>query len=174
MSSDDLVVVGRLGRPHGIAGDIRVRPTGPTLATLVAGDAVTAQGPAGRRPLELRTVRSLGDGLVIGFAGIETREKVAPLVNHTLAVAPDRLVTLAAPDEFYVRDLMGCAVLVGDRLLGTVSDVIEGTANDALIVTAPDGAEATLVPFTHDAITAIDMTERMLRVRTDLFGGGDA
>ena len=55
MTADDLVVVGRIGRPHGLAGEMRVIPTGATLLTLCPGDQVVlaGAGAGSRRAAEI-------------------------------------------------------------------------------------------------------------------------
>jgi ribosomal 30S subunit maturation factor RimM len=67
-----------------------------------------------------------------------------------------------------VRDLVGCQVLLGERALGPVTDVVPGPANDALEVAAVGGA--VLVPFTADAVRDLDVPGGRIVLRPDLFG----
>ncbi len=173
VSDGDLVIIGRLGRTHGIAGELRARATGPTLATIAVGSEVIVDVASTRRSLRLSSLRDSGGDFLLCFHGITSKEAAAELVNATLAVAPDSLRALDADDEFYVRDLIGCRVWVGAHELGEVTDVSEGTANDALVVTTADD-EARLVPFTHDAVEVLDVPGRRIVIRADLFGGDDA
>lgn len=171
----DAIVIGTLGRPHGIRGELRAVPTGPTLAALAPGAVVDVTLPDGTvRALTLTALRSGSGALLVCFREASDRTEAAALTRGVLRVDSGALGTLSDPDEFYVRDLLGCAVVLvpGDRPLGRVTGVHEGAANDSLEVT-DDAQVVTLVPFTHDAVVAFDRETRRMAVRADLFGGGD-
>ena len=171
MPSHDLVVVGRIGRPHGLAGEMRATATGATLATLRPGDQVVLAGAAAgnAREVELVTLRSVDRGVLIRLRDVDVREDAQALTGATISVSTDRLAELAEVDEFYVRDLVGCVVCAGDVVLGPVTDVYPGAANDALVVTS-DVGEQVLIPFTKDAVTDLDLPGRRVVIRPDLFG----
>ena len=171
MAASDLVVIGRIGRPHGLGGEMYATPTGATLATLGTGDLVQlveAGGGSGRE-VQIAALRAVTRGVLLRLHGVETREVVQTLTGATIAVAHHRLADLAAADEFYVRDLVGCVVSAGDTVLGPVVEVYPGAANDALVVATEDGAQI-LVPFTKDAVLDLDLSGRRVVIRADLFG----
>ncbi|MGD9696924.1 MAG: ribosome maturation factor RimM [Thermoleophilia bacterium] len=164
----DLILIGELGRPHGVRGGIRARATGATLATLRAGDEVELR-PRGGAPRTLRLAALGGDGdrPILAFDGVPTREAAAELVGATIHVDAGRVAPIRDPDTFYVTDLIGCAVLLGDRPVGKVAEVQAAPANDVIAVDGPDGR--LLVPFTADAVVAVDLRARRIAVRADLF-----
>lgn len=174
----DEVIIGDLGRPHGVVGLLHAYPTGPTLPGLAAGEQVSARLRDGsRRNLTLAEVLQRADGLLLRFREADSREAAAALVGGVLTVAERRLAPLADDDEFFVRDLIGYGVVLvpGGEPLGAVTQVFPGAANDSLEVRDGEGAgEPALVPFTHDAIVRVDRPARTLHVRADLFGGGQA
>ncbi len=174
--ADGHVVIGELGRPHGIVGEMRAYPTGPTFEGLAAGTPVVAHLRSGeRRPLTLESVRPGAEALIVRFREAETREAAVELVGGLVEIPQSELPTISDPEEFYVRDLIGCSVVLSPSgaPLGTITEVHSGSANDSFSVTAEDG-EVVLVPFTHDAIVEMDMTARLMAVREDLFGGRDS
>jgi 16S rRNA processing protein RimM len=166
--AEPAVVIGLVGRPHGVHGSVRVRATGPTLATLAAGESVEVRPPAGEpRRLALAARGGTDERPILTFAGVASREDAAALAGATIAVEPERVAPLEDPDTFYVRDLVGCEVLLGERPAGRVTRVHAAPANDVLEVAAPDGP--LLVPFTADAISDLDLDARRIVVRPDLF-----
>lgn len=172
-TAQDPIVIGRIGRPHGVLGELRVVPTGATLGDIAAGERLLVAGPdVEPRTVRVEASRVVSRGVLMRFEGVATREDAAALTGATVSVSSERLRALDAPDEFYVRDLVGCAV-VADAPLGTVVDVYAGAANDALVVVDARGAQI-LVPFTKDAIVALDVSARLVRIRADLLGPGDA
>jgi 16S rRNA processing protein RimM len=164
------VVIGVIGRPHGVRGAVRATATGATLATLAAGDAVEARaGDAPPRRLVLAARAGTPERPILTFDGIDTRAEAASLTGAEIRVAEDRLAPLPDDDTFFVGDLVGCDVLVGGRVAGRVTAVLEAPANDVLEVSGRDGA--LLVPFTGDAVISVDPAARRIEVRDDLFEG---
>lgn len=165
----DEVVVGEVARPHGVRGAVRVRPTGPTLAGLRPGDAVVLALADGTRAPAV--IASLGDGgpggMILTLRGVATRDDVEAFRGALIRIPAERLPPTDA-DEFYVRDLLGCRVLIGDRPLGEVAAVHPGPANDVLEVRPDHLGPAVLVPFTRDAVTDLDVRGRRVVVREGL------
>ena len=163
------VVIGTIGRPHGTRGAVHARPSGPTLATLAPGDVVEAR-PREGEPRRLVVVERSGmdSGPILAFEGVVDREGASVLTGAVIAVEGERVRGLDDPDTFFVRDLVGCQVLLGERPLGPVTDVVSGPANDALQVASSGGP--VLAPFTADAVTELDVPGRRIVLRPDLFG----
>jgi 16S rRNA processing protein RimM len=174
----EAVVIGRIGRPHGVRGAVRARPSGRTLAEIAVGESLEVR-PAGGPPRTLVLAARAGtpDGPILTFDGVASREDAAALTGAELAVPRERVPPVDDPDTFLVRDLVGCRVLVGDRPIGEVREVFTGPANDVLEVVSPAGdADAAagaggppvLIPFTADAVVELDVPGRRIVVRPDL------
>ena len=160
-------MIGQVLRPHGVRGAVRARATGPTLEALELGTEVEvgpADGP--RRRLAIETRSAAPPGLILRFAGVGTREQAKELAGQPIQAPEGLLPALEDPDTLYVRELVGYAVAAGGRELGLVRDVIPGPANDVLEVAGEGGP--LLVPFTADAVVAIDRARRRLTLRPDL------
>ncbi len=170
---DDTVIVGTIGKPHGIRGELRAYPTGPTLDSLARGARVMLTAPAGERVLTIEALRDAGSHRLIRFREITDRDGAAAVVGATLVVDAVDLADLGDDDEYYVRDLIGCRVIdEDDTPIGTVREVHDGAANPAVEVDLA-GGESLLLPFTHDAVANVDLGGRRLIVRRGLLGGGD-
>jgi 16S rRNA processing protein RimM len=131
-------------------------------------------GADGRdRTLEVAARRDAPPDVLLRFAGVDGREGAETLAGGLLRVPASRLPRDPDPDVVFVRDLVGCRVLMGDRDLGTVADVLARPANDVLEVARP-GAPAVLVPFTRDAVVDLDVPGRRIVVRRDLLDPGAA
>lgn len=161
------VAIARLGRPHGVRGAITAHADGPTLGTLATGEAVTVRVGGRDRALVLSDRRGEAPKAILAFEGVESREEASALTGGTLLVHASRLPASGDPDTFYVRDLLGFEVRDGHRLVGTVRDVLPGPANDALLV-RDDAGEEILLPFTRDAVTAIDLARGLVTLREGL------
>jgi 16S rRNA processing protein RimM len=171
MGDGPLVLVGRIGRPHGVTGEMKAYATGATLPGIRPGERVAVGDD--ECPMRVDALRSAGRALLMRLEGVSDRAAAAALTGAALRVEQTRLAPLGAPDEFYVRDLIGCEVRVGQGVLGTVADVHEGFANDALVVRR-DGRGDLLIPFTHDAVLGVDLPGRRVDVRDGLLPADEA
>lgn len=170
------VVIGELGRAHGVTGELRGYATGRTLATLALGASVNARRRDGTEIRLTLVDRRDGPGaLILRFGEVHDRDAAARLTGAVLSVPEASLPQLEEPDEFFVRDLIGYTVRLAPSgaELGRVVAVHDGAANDALEVDRHE-APPLLIPFTHDAIVHLDVAGRTMDVRDSLFGGHDA
>jgi 16S rRNA processing protein RimM len=145
----DRVVVGRVGRPHGLDGAFVVEDASDDARWFAVGARLIADGAEAEVVLARR-----GGG---GRRVIRLDRDVAR--GATLEVSKDALPTTAA-DEYYVFQLVGLDVVEeGGRELGRVVAVEPGVANDAL---ALDGG--LLLPLVGDCVRGIDLEARRILV----------
>ena len=157
------VIVGRIGRPHGIRGEvvIGVRTDEPDLrfavgATLDATER--ADEPAGGAQLTVVAARWHSGQLLVAFAGVTDRTAAAELTGRWLTVDASQLPEIGDPDEFRDHELIGLSVrtCAGDPV-GVVADVLH-YGQDLLVVRRTDGQEGeSLVPFVKAIVPEIDV-----------------
>jgi 16S rRNA processing protein RimM len=120
--TDELVVVGRVGKPHGVDGSFFVDGASDAPERFAAGATLLVDG----EPAQVAaTKRGAGGRLVI---------KLDRPVSRGAALAVRR-ADLPEPgeDTYYVFQLVGLAVEEeGGRALGTVIEVDNGPANDSI------------------------------------------
>lgn len=146
--------VGRVGRPHGLRGEVavQVRTDFPEQRFTVGAHL---RGDTGRT-LTVETVRPHGGALLVRFAGVVDRDAAAELCGLLLTVDATALPDLDDPDEFYDHQLEGLAAVGSDgAALGTVREVVHAPASD-LLVLETDRGEA-LVPFVRAIVLEVDL-----------------
>ena len=162
------VVVGRIGRPHGIRGEvvIGVRTDEPDLrfavgaildARSTSDDAGPENGAGGER-LTVASVRWHSGQLLVAFAGITDRTAAAELTGSWLSVDSSQLPDTGDPDEFRDYELIGLSVrtCAGDPV-GVVTDVLH-YGQDLLVVRRADGpGDECLVPFVKAIVPEVDI-----------------
>lgn len=156
------VVVGRIGKPHGIRGEVtvEVRSDEPDLR-FAAGAVLDVLAPQGStapwRTLTVRASRWHQSTLLVAFEEWSDRNVAETARGLLLQVTLDPTVAPADPDEFYDHQLVGLAVrnLEGEAI-GTVTGLVHGAAQDLLGVEAVDG-RATLVPFVRALVPDVDV-----------------
>ncbi len=162
-STPDTVVVGRIGRPHGVRGEVtvEVRTDDPDLRFVVG--AVLATDPAERGPVTITGRRWHREVLLLTVQGIETREDAETLRDTELLVDVADLPPLEDPESFYDHQLVGLAARLADgTALGEVTSVRHEGA-DLLVLQAADGREL-LIPFVTAIVPTVDVAGGFLVV----------
>lgn len=152
-----LIVVGRIGRPQGIKGEVTVEVRTDDPDDRFADGAVLRTDPAERGPLTVEGARQQGKYFVVAFAGVPDRN-AAELLRDTLLLVPIAdLPPLADDDEYYDSQLVGLTAQLDDgSALGEVADVLHLPGGDVLVVRRPSGTEA-LVPFVRAIVPTVDL-----------------
>jgi 16S rRNA processing protein RimM len=135
------VAVGRVGRPHGLAGAFVVERPSDDPARFATGATVYAD----REPALVVESRRSGGRLVVRLDRDVPRGTALELPASELPPAGD--------DSYYVFELVGLAVVAEDgRELGRVQDVVPGVANDVLEL---EGGVA--LPMVEECVLAVDL-----------------
>ena len=163
-ASPEPLEAGRVGRAHGLDGSFYVTGARPRLLT--EGGEVTVAGRT------CRIVRRAGveQRPILRLRGVEDRSAAEALRGAPLMVVPAQAPVLGA-GEWWAHELEGCAVLDGERLLGTVCGLLELPSCEVLEVRREDGREL-LVPMVRDAIRHVDIPAGRIDVSIDFLGDG--
>lgn len=157
-----LVLVGRIGRPHGIRGEVILDSADLTPNDLHAVKRFQWRGRTGEtRELVLRTARPAHDRVLLGFDGIQSREQASELTLGQLW-ADDALLPDAGPGQAYQFQLIGLKVMEADgRDLGVIESVIQTGAHAVYIV---QGARELLIPATEQVVRNVDLAGGVITV----------
>ena len=154
--SFDTVVVGRIGRPHGVRGDVtvEVRTDDPDLR-FVPG-AVLRTDPADRGPVTITGVHWHSGTLLLRLEGVDSRADAEAVRNTELLVDVADLPEIEDPDSYYDHQLVGLRARLPDgAVLGEVT-AVRHEAQDLLVVRTSDGDEH-LIPFVAAIVPSVDL-----------------
>ncbi|MGK2309333.1 ribosome maturation factor RimM [Cutibacterium sp. V947] len=149
------VVVGRVGRAHGLRGDVvvEVRTDEPDERFDV-GAMVRIEGT--RRELTVVRSRWAKDSLIVAFKEVADRNGAEELRGSVLVVDVGADEEPADPEEFWDRQLRGLAVVdETGRVRGTVKDVLHMPAQDVLAIDV--NGEEHLVPLVRQLVPTVDV-----------------
>lgn len=154
------VVVGRIGRPHGIRGEVTVEVrTDEPDERFAPGAVLFVDTPAGR--LVVERVHWHSGRLLVTFDGVTDRNDAEALRGLLLEVDRDDAASPDDPEEFYDSALVGCAVITSTGLeVGTVTEVAHLPAQDLLVVEGALGE--VLVPFVAPIVPEVDVAARRI------------
>jgi 16S rRNA processing protein RimM len=151
------LVVGRVGKPHGVNGAVTVdvRTDDPD-ARFAPGSSLRTD-PVERGPLTVTAVHPRSGGLVLAFEGVGSREGAEALRGTVLVVDSAELPPIDAADEWYDHELVGLAAVdTAGTVLGSVADVVHSAGSDLLVVRDADEREH-LVPFVREMVPTVDV-----------------
>lgn len=160
---DDLVLVGRVARPHGIRGHVFVNPeTDFVDERFVPGASMWTRSDRGEEQLTIVAARVQNGRPVVAFDGFASIDDVERLAGLELRVPEETLRPLDA-GAYYQHQLVGCAVgTTAGEPVGVVKRVDGGTAATVLAV---DGARGEiLIPFASDICKEVDIAARRITI----------
>jgi 16S rRNA processing protein RimM len=149
LPADELVRVGRVGRPHGLDGAFLVEDASDDPRRFEVGSTLLVNG----EQAAIVVARRAGGG--------RPAIKLDRPVERGAELAVRR-EDLPPPDEgsYYVSDLVGLEVVEeGGTRLGVVSDVLPGVANDVLELDT-----GLLLPLVEDCVREVQLAQRRVLV----------
>ena len=153
------LLVGRIGRAHGILGEatIEVRTDDPD-ARFAIGQKLQTDGHG---DLTITSGRVHNGILLLGFAGFSDRNQIEKLRDTILYAQVDINEVREDEDDYHVLQIIGCQAFLGDEtLFGEVTDVINLPGQDLLAIKTTSG-EA-LIPFVRQLVPVVDVKNRRL------------
>jgi 16S rRNA processing protein RimM len=161
------LVVGRVAKAHGIAGEVVVDiRTDDPAARFVAGETLRGKPSRGgvERPFVLESVREHGGRLLVRLSGIGDRDAADALRGTLFLVDVADLPPIDDPDEYYDHQLEGLTVrTVGGDEVGVTTEVLHTPAGELLAVKRSSGAEL-LVPFVSAIVTSVSLTDGVVQI----------
>jgi len=160
---DDMAVVGRVARPHGLRGDVVVNPETDFIGERFRPGATLWTRSGGREEeLTIASARVQNGRPVIGFEGLSSIEAVERLAGLELRV-PEASLQPLEPGRYYEHQLVGCSVeTTQGAAVGAVVRVDSGAGGSRLVV---DGARGEiLVPLAADICVDVDVAARRIRI----------
>ncbi|WFE30815.1 ribosome maturation factor RimM [Solwaraspora sp. WMMD791] len=179
-----MLIVGRIGRPHGIRGEVTVevrtdepeirfavgsvlttdstavRPAPPAAAPSSGADGASPDGAVRFEVpsrLTIESVRWHQGRPLVQFAGVGDRDVAEALRGVLLCVDSAEVDDPDDPDEFRDHQLVGLTAVAPDgQTLGQVTRIDHAPASDLLVLRRPDGRSA-LVPFVRSIVPEVDL-----------------
>jgi 16S rRNA processing protein RimM len=163
MEWEDMVLVGRVARPHGVRGQVIVNPeTDFVEDRFASGATLWTRSDRGEEALTITSARVQNGRPVVGFVGFSSIEEVERLAGLELRV-PEEALQVLGDDRYYHHQLVGCVVeTASGECVGEVTRVDGGAGGSLLSVRGPRGE--VLIPFARHICVEIDVAARRIRI----------
>jgi 16S rRNA processing protein RimM len=150
------LVVGRIGRPHGLRGEVTVDVRTDDPDDRFAPGTVLATDPAAAGPLVIEQARWHSGTLLVRFEGSDDRTTAEQLRGTVLVIDSAELPPTDDPEEFRDHELIGLSVVTVEGAEVGVLREIRHFGQDLLVIKRPVGDEA-LVPFVEALVPEVDV-----------------
>ncbi|MBF0481508.1 MAG: 16S rRNA processing protein RimM [Desulfovibrionaceae bacterium] len=178
----DLLVVGRVGKPHGLKGELKVVSLADSpfafleLKRLYLRQGAGAQGkaaakapavPGPARPVAVLSARVHADTAILALEGTGDRDQAEALRGLEILAARRDLPDYD-PGDVYIKDILGSQVFTGESWeeaapLGTLDGLFEAPAQEIWVIKTPGGREV-LFPATPEFTRDLDVAGRRVLI----------
>jgi 16S rRNA processing protein RimM len=159
--SSKMIVVGRIGRPHGVIGWLKLNSFTDPPENIFAYPDWFIEKNGHWSPIEPLDHEIRINIFLIKLPDCNTPEQASLYTNINIAVSREQLALLP-PDEHYWTDLEGLTVINCQGVeLGKVDHLLSTGANDVLVV---KGQTETLIPYIKSAVLSVDLEQQKIMV----------
>lgn len=160
----ELIAIGKIEKPIGIRGEVRVRSLSDVPGRFEGLTQVTLVSPSGRTLVTgVTRMRGNEHSYVLGFEAFTTPEEAAVFRGGLIKIPRDQVPPLPA-GQYYEFDLIGMTVLdETGLLLGTLEEVLE-TASNHVFMVRREGREI-LIPAIKNVVSSVDVETRTMTIR---------
>jgi 16S rRNA processing protein RimM len=157
------LVIGRIVRPHGIAGEVKVQLASEYEGALDASHVKTVYLNDMDPAVRVKRCRVTPEGLLLLLDGVPDRNAADLQRGKTIALEAKSLPKLPE-GEYYAHDLVGMRVKTIDGVdLGELVEVLATGSNDVYVVRSADDTEL-LLPAIDSCVKVIDFDTETVSV----------
>jgi 16S rRNA processing protein RimM len=159
----DLIAIGRISKPVGTRGEVKVLPftdDKQRFATLrsvwVGQDETTA------KQRDILTVRMDTEHVIVNLDGIQTMNEAEEVRDNYLFVPKEQVLKLPI-GSYFVDDVIGCEVVTEEqKKVGLVTDLLSLPANDVWVVW--NGDKEILIPAVKEIVRQVDVEKKRITI----------
>ena len=160
----DKLAVGIVRTSHGVQGYVKVKSYSGETAHFSEMREVLLIKNKREKAYRIESVKSIHDGVLIKFEGIDTPESGKLLAGYEIWVERSASAPLEE-GEFYAADVIGCHVYFQGKDVGVVKSIIEHGATDLLEVKVVE--ETRIIPVTEQFVGEIDVEAKTIELKDD-------
>lgn len=160
---EELFRVGVISNTHGIRGEVKVYPTTDNVRRFDDLKEVILDTGKEQHNLHVTSVKYFKNMVILKFKEFDNINDIIPYKGMDLLVTRENAIPLEE-GEYYIADIIGSKVITDeDKILGTLTDVLQTGANDVYVVKTKDGKEV-LLPSIEECILDRDIENKIVKV----------
>ena len=163
MPLENLVIIGKISKPQGLRGEVRLWLDSISGEVLRELKKVILEYPSGKsNTLFISKAEPHKDFIKVKFRSIETRNDAETLRDCIVKIPKSELPVLPKGD-YYDFDLIDLQVFTDEGiLLGVLIDVLHLPANDVYVINRQEDGQEFLIPAIDDIILDVDLERKKM------------
>jgi len=161
VSPEELLLVGKVLRPHGLEGKLRILSYAESEKSFLRPGIVVLKPERGE-PREFRvfSIKPHKNVLLVKLKGLDSPEEAERYRGADIFLRKS-LLTRRGEDEFYWHEIIGLRVcLKSGEHLGTIREIFQTGSNDIYVVR--EGEKEILIPAISDVVREIDLASKKM------------
>ena len=161
----DRFQVGVIASTHGLQGEVNVFPTTEDPNRFKKLKKVTLHTQRGEEiELDVQSARFFKKFVIVKFKQYNNINDVEKFRGCELTIDRKDAIKLE-PGEYYCADLIGLSIVdEEDKILGTVTDIIQTGANDVYEMTKENSEDKIYIPAIKDCVKNIDLKNKKITI----------
>ncbi len=161
----DRFQVGVIASTHGLQGEVNVFPTTEDPNRFKKLKKVTLHTQRGEEiELDVQSARFFKKFVIVKFKQYNNINDVEKFRGCELTIDRKDAIKLE-PGEYYCADLIGLSIVdEEDKILGTVTDIIQTGANDVYEMTKENSEDKIYIPAIKDCVKNIDLENKKITI----------
>jgi 16S rRNA processing protein RimM len=160
---DNLLLVGKVSRPHGLGGLLRIWSYTESEETFLNSGKVYLRLESGQiRAHKVLSVIAHKNAFLMKLEGLHTVDAAEKCRNAAILMEK-RSLQREGEDEYFWHELIGLEVYLNTgRSIGTIRHILRTGSNDIYVV--QEGEKEILIPAIHDVVEEIDLDGKKMVV----------
>jgi 16S rRNA processing protein RimM len=169
VSSEDLLLIGKVIRPHGLNGLIRITSYAQSAESFLKAGIVFLKSDRGKiSGYKIKALTPYKNVFFMKLDGISSLENAEKYRGAEILIRKDALKA-ESEDEYFWFQLIGLEAYVDSgRFIGVLQEIINTGSNDIYVIR--DGDKELLVPALHGIILNIDLENKRLIIADNIEG----
>ena len=150
-----MLIIGKIVKAQGIKGEVKIIPITDDVLRFNKLKKATVKG----NEMTVEYSRVQGGCAFVKFKGVDNRNDAELLQNEFVSVAREDAVKLPE-NTWFIVDILGSKVFVGDKEIGALVDVMQNSAVDVYVVS--DGKNEVMFPALKNLILKVDTDKKVV------------
>jgi 16S rRNA processing protein RimM len=153
---EDLLLIGKVVRPHGLKGLLRIISYADSPDTFLKAGEVFLQGGSGKTVKHgIISITPSKKFFLLHLEGLDSLEEAEMRRDWNIYIEKSGL-SKGGDYEYFWYEIIGLPVFLDTgKRIGTIMQIVPGAGHDIYVV--QDGAKETLIPAVHEVIKEVDL-----------------